>query len=379
MTTLQVPEIRYVPLVTTQPDGVRWPTDEWPTGPAPSGVDVDGLVAELFDDDGPLAATFAAVVVHRGRLIAERYAGEIVHWDGPDEPVTSATRLLSWSMAKSIAHAVVGTLVLDGALDPAEPSGVPEWQADDDPRRAITLQDLLEMRDGLDWSEVYELDTPSDVVAMLFGDGKDDMAVYAISKPLAVAPGTRFSYSSGTSNIVSSIVARHVGRGDEYRDYLNRRIFGPIGMSSAVATFDEAGTFVASSYVHATARDYARFGYWYLRGGVWEGERLLPEGWVDHGRTARSVDPEDGHLYGAHWWVVDDAHGTFKASGYEGQSILVVPGLDLVVVRLGKTPEEMGEHLVAWQRRVVDAFAAGAPAAEAASGSSPTRAPAGAD
>jgi CubicO group peptidase (beta-lactamase class C family) len=109
--------------------------------------------------------------------------------------------------------------------------------------------------------------------------------------------------------------------------------------------------------VHATARDFARFGLLYLRDGVWDGRRVLPEGWVDHGRTARSVDPEDGSLYGAHWWVVGDEHGSFRAAGYEGQSILVVPALDLVVVRLGRTAREHDADLVAWRSDIVAGFA----------------------
>ncbi len=213
------------------------------------------------------------------------------------------------------------------------------------------------MRDGLDFVEDYVLGSPSDVIDMLFGSGQEDMAAFTEAKPLAVPPGTRFSYSSGTSNVISAVVSRLVGGGERYRSYLDRMLFEPIGMRSALAGFDGAGTWVASSMVHATARDFARFGYLYLRDGVWEGRRLLPEGWVDHGRLPRSVDPEDGDLFGAHWWVVGDEFGSFRASGYEGQSILVSPGLDLVVVRLGKTPKEREPHLVNWRRRVVEAFA----------------------
>lgn len=354
MSSIEVP---YVALAA-QPPGVSWPTGAWPTGAPPEKVALDDLLDELFDDTGPLATTYAAVVVFEGRLVAERYAGTLEHWDRPAEPVGPDTRLLSWSMAKSMLHGVVGTLVGDGLLDLDEPAPVPAWRAPGDPRGAISLQHLLEMRDGLDFVEQYVVGEASDVIEMLFGAGQADVAGFAERKALAAAPGSRFSYSSGTSNVVSAIVARLVGSGDAYRAYLDERLFGPIGMTSALATFDEAGTWVASSYVHATARDFARFGYLYLRDGCWDGRRLLPEGWVDHGRRARSVDPDDGDLYGAHWWVVGDEHGSFRASGYEGQSILVVTGLDLVVVRLGKTSEEHGPDLEAWRRRVVAAFAA---------------------
>jgi CubicO group peptidase (beta-lactamase class C family) len=343
--------------LTDQPAGTPWPTDQWPTEHVPSEVPLDRLLDELFDDAGPLATTYAAVVIHRGRLVAERYAGVLERWDGPSEPIGPDTGLLSWSMAKSMLHAVVGTLVGDGHLAVEAPAPVPAWQEAGDPRGAITLEDLLEMRDGLDFVEEYILGSPSDVIDMLFGSGQEDMAAFTEAKPLAVPPGTRFNYSSGTSNVISAVVARSVGRGDDYRSYLHQRLFDPIGMTSATPGFDGAGTWVASSTVHATARDYARFGYLYLRDGIWDGRRLLPEGWVDHGRSPHSVDPEDGDLYGAHWWVVGDEYGSFRASGYEGQSILISPGLDLVVVRLGKTPTERGPHLEQWRRRVVEAFA----------------------
>ena len=130
-------------------------------------------------------------------------------------------------------------------------------------------------------------------------------------------------------------------------------------MTSADPEFDEAGTWVASSYLRATARDYARFGLLYLRDGMWDGVRLLPPGWVDYGRTWVSDDPEDASPYGAHWWgVAGDTLGTFRASGYEGQSITLCPALDLMVVRLGKTPHEREDDLVPWRAAMVEAFAA---------------------
>ena len=225
-----------------------------------------------------------------------------------------------------------------------------------DPRSAITLEHLLTMRDGLDFVEDYVDSGVSHVIDMLFGSGIADTAAFAAGRLLAHAPGSAFNYSSGTSNVISGIVRRTLGGEDPYRTFLHERLFGPIGMRSADPRFDDAGTWIASSYVWATARDMARFGQLYLRDGWWDGRRLLPEGWVDHARRARSVDPEDGRLYGAHWWVVGDDVGSFWASGYEGQSILVCPGLDLVVVRLGKSTTEQGPALADWRSRVVDAL-----------------------
>ena len=192
------------------------------------------------------------------------------------------------------------------------------------------------------------------------GQRSDDVAGFAADRPVAAAPGSLFHYSSGTSNIVSGVVAGVLGPGPPYREFLHDRLFGPIGATSAAPAFDAAGTWVASSFLYATARDFARFGLLYLRDGVWEDRRLLPARWVDHGRLPRSVDPEDGQVHGAHWWVVGDGHGSFWASGYRGQSILVCPALDLVVVRLGDTPTERNDDLRRWKAEVVDAVRAGA-------------------
>ena len=216
------------------------------------------------------------------------------------------------------------------------------------------------MRDGLDFVEEYEDAESSDVLQMLFGRGQQDMAAFAADRPLAAPPGSRFNYSSGTSLILSGIVARTLGPGEPYRRFLADRLFGPLGMTSATTTFDEAGTWVAASYAYATARDYARFGLWYLRDGVWAGERLLPEGWVDHGRRPRSVDPEDGEVYGSHWWTRSDPHGTtFWAAGHEGQYIDVCPDLDLVLVRMGRNDAESSEEIRAWRTGVIQSFAPG--------------------
>jgi CubicO group peptidase (beta-lactamase class C family) len=233
---------------------------------------------------------------------------------------------------------------------------VPTWSGAEDPRRAITLEHLLAMRDGLDFVEDYVDAGRSDVIEMLFGAGAGDCAAFAADRPALAPPGERFNYSSGTSNIVSGIVARTVGPGDPYATLVRERLLDPIGMRTATPRFDDAGTWVASSYVHATARDFARFGTLYLRDGVWEGRRLLPAGWVDHGRAERSVD-EEGRRYGAHWWVAGDGHGTFSAVGYEGQRIAVSPALDLVVVRLGKTPAEGYPALDRWRADLTDALA----------------------
>jgi len=355
-----MPDVFTAPLVAlpAQPEGLPWPTDEWPRGPVPDGVDLERLLDELFDETGHLHTTFAAVVIHRGRLVAERYAQFLEHFDRAPEPIEQTTPLLSWSMAKSMLHAVVGELVAEGRLELDASAGVPEWAGATDGRETITLEHLLDMRDGLAFVEDYVDDTVSDVIEMLFGAGEDDVANFAADRGLIAPPGTRFNYSSGTTNIVSGIVARLLGPGEPYERFINDRLFTPIGMRTATARFDKAGTWIASSYVHCTAQDFARFGYLYLRDGMWDGRRILPEGWVDHARRIRSFDAETGSYYGAHWWCVGDDYGAFRCSGYEGQFITCVPALDLVVVRLGKTDAARYPLLADWRRRVAEAFAA---------------------
>jgi CubicO group peptidase (beta-lactamase class C family) len=335
---------------------VPWPTDDWPRGDPIARV--DELVDEVFADDARYETTYAVVAVVGGRVIAERYGGAKPRWSDEPEPVTSTTLLRSWSMAKSILHAAVGLLVDDGALSLDAPVAVAEWREDaNDPRTAITLEQLLEMRDGLDWFEDYVDGEESNVIRMLFGEGMTDVAGYAARRPLAHAPGAAFNYSSGTSNIVARLAGDAIGGRAGMERLLRDRLFARIGVRSATPTFDDAGTFVGSSYVDATALDFARFGLLYLRDGVWDGARVLPERWVDHGRLPRSVDP-GGAQYGAHWWVVGDEHGSFYASGYEGQRIVIVPALDTLIVRLGRMDVSHAPDLAAWRASLTDAIAA---------------------
>ncbi|HMR95667.1 MAG TPA: serine hydrolase [Microthrixaceae bacterium] len=348
MSTLEHPE----PTVDlpAQPDGVPWPTGSWPEGPQLSG-DPDRLAAILdpvfaTEETPELARSLAFVAVQGGRVVAERYGPGV----GPD------STLISWSMAKSVTHALVGILAGDGLLDPDAPAAVPEWSDPGDPRHPITVADMLAMRSGLAFVEDYLDDSVSDCLEMLWGSGADDTARYAASRPLEHPIGTVFSYSSGTTNILSRLIGSVAGR--DVPSLLRERLLDPLGMSSATAQCDASGTWVGSSYLFATARDFARFGLLYLRDGVWDGERLLPEGWVDSARTLRSIDDENGWGYGHHWWIrVGDDRGTFWANGYEGQMICCVPALDLVVVRLGKTPSTLRPHLERFFFDVVDCFA----------------------
>lgn len=339
-----------LPPLPTQPAGTPWPTEEWPLGLFPPGFDrlrLDDLMAEHFDQLA-FGEAHAVVIVKEGRLIFERY-GEGY---GPDKTC------MSWSKAKSITHALAGLLVGDGKLDIHAPADVPEWRDGGDPRGAITLDHLLRMSSGLEFSEVYEPDKPSDTIAMLWGVGKDDVAHYAADKPLLYAPDRHWSYSSGTTNIVARVLARTLDAyGPDFAAFMRARLFAPLGMTSPIPKFDPAGTFIGSSFCFATAQDFARFGLLYLRGGVWENQRLLPEGWADYARTPtfQQEGVTEG-AYGAHWWLGLGGDGSFSANGHEGQFTLVVPELDLVVVRHGKTPAEQRDGLKAWLAELVDCF-----------------------
>lgn len=299
-----------------------------------------------------------AFVVRRGReVVFERYGRQPDTVFGPGGEVDADTTLLSWSMAKSITHAAVGIAAADGLVDLEAPAPVPAWRGTE--KEAITLQQLLEMRSGLLFVEDYVDNSVSHCLEMLYGEGANDMAAYAASLPLVDAPGAVWNYSSGTTNIIARIIGDAVGGGREGMEaFLRRRLFDPAGMTSAQVKFDAAGTFVGSSYVYATARDFARFGQLYLDDGSVDGVRILPAGWSDHARARVSFDPEGGFWYGRHWWHWPAFPGSFACHGYEGQYIVVVPDRELVVVHLGKSPIERREPLVGRIAAVIEAFGA---------------------
>ena len=338
-----------LPRLPAQPSDTPWPTQAWPTATPPAGLartPFAQLMADAFGSTDHLGETHATVIIQGGKLVYERYGEGF----GPDSTHHS------WSMAKSITHALVGILQGDGRIDPSAPADVPEWRAPDDPRGAITLDQLLRMSSGLAWVEEYSRDMPSDVIAMLFEAGKDDVAGFAAGSPLAHPPGSHFYYSSGTTNIVSRCAAQAAG--GDFAAFMRKRLFQPLGMTSPLPKFDAAGTFVGSSFCFCTAQDFARFGLLYLRDGLWDGQRLLPEGWVDYARTPTWQQPEaeaEGR-YGAHWWLDVGGPGSFSANGYDGQYIVLVPDLDLILVRHGVTPMDKKDNLARWVGEVVECW-----------------------
>lgn len=341
-----------LPALPKQDEDTPWPNPAWPEGKLPPDCDRARLAAlcdHAFAPAPPadLAETHALVVIHKGRLVHERYAPLY----GPD--ITCP----SWSMAKSITHALVGILVGDGKIDISKRADVPEWSDASDPRNAITLDLLLRMSSGLKFTEEYLPDQPSDVIEMLWGKGAEDTGHFAASFPLIHEPGKFWSYSSGTTNIVSRCAAHAAGiSGDDFAAFMRTRLFDVLGMTSAIPKFDDAGTFIGSSFCFCTPRDFARFGLLYLRDGVWNGKRILPEGWVDYARTPTWQQPNDQGRYGAHWWLDLAGPGSFSANGYEGQFIFVVPDRDLVIVRNGRTPADQSDNVKRWVADVAACF-----------------------
>jgi CubicO group peptidase (beta-lactamase class C family) len=319
-----------VPLSTVAPS-IPSPAD---LPPLPEHLDhrLDAALDWAFSEPDPqrLRRTRALVIVHKGRVVAERYAPGF----GMENP------LPGWSMAKTVINALVGIMIGQGRLSLDGPLPVPEWRGPGDPRRRITLDHLMRMSSGLRFQEDYG-NPLQDVTRMLFS--VPDAAAYAANKRLEAEAGTKWSYSSGTTNIISRLIRQSLGD-DEYLAFPRKALFNPLGMAGAVMEPDASGTLVGSSFMYSTARDWARLGQLFLQDGAWEGQRLLPEGWVRYSTTPAPLSP--GKEYGAHLWLkvpADFASGdavpvdAFHAVGHEGQFVTVIPSRDLVIVRLGLT------------------------------------------
>lgn len=337
---------------------------EWPEGskvsaaPPASGVDEKAMheaIERIFAEPNPerLRRTWALVVVHKGRIVAERYA------PGFHERMP----LIGWSLSKTATNALVGLRVMDGALSLADKALVPEWRDEDDPRGAITLDELMRMTSGL------AFDQKTDAPRMLFIE--EDDAHYAASKPLAYSPGTHWSYSSGNTNIIAGILRETFADERDYLRFPHERLFEPLGMRTASIATDDVGTFVSSTFLYASARDWARLALLFLQDGVWNGKRLLPAGWVSG--SLKSTPQSPAGQYGAQVWLKlpdemgphdprmpDNAyymlgHNAYYMIGFNGQVVVTVPSRDLIVVRLGLTREDRGS--ITWDLApLVNAF-----------------------
>jgi CubicO group peptidase (beta-lactamase class C family) len=300
------------------------PAQAWPDGEtAAENTQVEKIIA---DDKLAGPGMRAVVVIDHGHLVAERYGAGF----------SPRTPLLGWSMSKTVMAAVIGMLVKDGKLT-LDQTGF--WPAGD-PRANIRIADLLAMSSGLHFNESYG--AVSDVTSMLYL--QSDMAAFAHDQPLEHPVGEAWSYSSGTAVLLSRIMQDAAGPNSA--DFIPRRLFQPLGMNSATMEADEHGTLVGSSYMYANAHDWARYGQFLAQDGVWKDQRMLPEGYV--AMMATPVKASGGEYGMGQTWLftANEAVGipadTFYLSGHDGQTVAVIRSRQLVIVRLGLTPNTTG-------------------------------------
>lgn len=321
------------------------PDTTWPAGnrveaaQIPVHIDLQKLktrinreFTETTEDPAERINTLAIAVAYKDQIIAEQYRPGI----------TDRTPLLSWSASKSVTNALIGRWVQLKGLDIYQPTGFQEWANDE--RKMITIDQLLRMESGLHFDERYA--PMAEAVEMLYET--PDMAAYARDKPLEAAPGTQWSYSSGTTNILAHYLLDLTG-GDiqSLETFAHRELFDKLGMTSAIFEHDESGSFVGSSYFFASARDWLRFCLLFKNNGVWNGEQLLPAGWVDYSLKPTPHAPSG--KYGAQIWL--NAGGeepgdrllprlpedTYAFEGYQGQWFVVIPSRELMIARFGVT------------------------------------------
>lgn len=352
-------EVHFTPVdvASALPDAESqpWPTGERDAmGPLPPEVDqaaLDGALDYAMEREDQ--NTRALVVAYKGKIIAERFAPGF----------TENTPQISWSMGKSITAALFGVVALREGFDVNDPAPVPEWRAADDPRREITIAHLLRMSSGLDFHN-YGLGNEDSYTTenehfRIYFDGLN-VFEHAVNQPPDVPPNTQWRYRNSDPLTIGRIVRQTVeARGENYLTFPQRALFDKIGMRNVVLETDAWGNFILTGYDFASAHDWVRFGLLHLWDGVWQGERILPEWWVDFISTPAPADTSQG--YGGLWWlnrggsmsrVPADA---FWASGYMGQRTMVIPSRDMVIVRLGPSPGGFGEYMNEVAGRILDA------------------------
>ena len=295
------------------------------------------------DSLNPKINTRAALVLYKGQLVGEQYA------EGFDEN----SRLMGWSMTKSLTATMFAQLDADGKVDIKDKAGIPVWQ--EDARSEITWESLLHMNSGLLWEERY--DNVSDAVLMLFNS--DAVGEYAMSSPFESAPNMVWEYSSGTSNIIATQLNTYFHTQDEYVRYPYERLFHKIGMYTMLMETDAAGNFVGSSYSWASARDWAKIGQLYLQNGTWAGEQILTKEWI---KFIQQPAPNANNVYGGHFWLNRDGAmpdvptDTYSLAGFHNQKVYIIPSKELVVIRLGLTYNEPDLDFNAWLKQVIEAL-----------------------
>lgn len=288
---------------------------------------LEKAVANAFDSNGEKSKrTYSVIVIYKDKIIAEKY----------DTGINKGSKILGWSMTKSITATLFGILQKQGKIDINSPAPIKEWANDD--RVKITINDLLHMNSGLAWYENYT--KLSDATKMLFFDS--DMSRSQLLKPAQYKPNNHWYYSSGTTNLLSGILRKQFKTHQEYLDFWYSALIDKIGMHSMLIETDMSGNYVGSSYGWATTRDWAKFGLLYLHKGNWNGEQLFDESWAKYVATPAN-DSKGG--YGAHFWLNANGHfpdaprDMYSANGFKGQKVFIIPSKELVVVRMGLTDD----------------------------------------
>lgn len=333
-------ELNFTPL-PNQPQDVEWPTTEWPRSELPAGASrsaIEAIADEFMDgaSEEELGVTHALVIIQGGRIVLERYA------DGYSCEGIAHTM----SIAKMMGAVMAGLMHRDGLIDVNAPAEISEWRKkSDDPRADITHAQILQMTGGQKWNEAF------DFLNLAFGRGHANLAEYAIEKPIAHAPGTHFQYSDGAPGLIGYILKNKLGGGAEnVVDYVQENLFSPLGMTHTELEFDKEGAWYGSSGVRWSPCDLARFSQLLLRDGIWDGRRILPEGWVDFMRapTPPSLAPESDlrkhyeAAYGLTAFVYDvdfeaeqvevDAFGHL---GFGGHVLKIIPSKDAAILLYG--------------------------------------------
>ncbi len=311
-------------------DTIPWPLGDVLQDSMPEDVDylkLEAVLEEAMDPPGtePLKKTLGVAVVYENMLIGEKYLEGYDAW----------TPFHDWSMTKSLTSAMVGVLDGEGRIDITVPVDIPEWQGDE--RSRTTLEDLLHMNSGLKWVENYFNISEATVMLMQ----SDDMFNFVVGLPMEYPPVENWKYSCGDANLVSGLVRRALDNDEEYYSLPYTKMMHRIGMLNTLMETDAAGNFVSSSYSYGTVRDWARFGLLYLNDGVFEGDTVLPPGWVEF---TRQEAPNSEGQYAAGFWLKEpnplndlkDVPGdVYFADGFLGQRVYIIPSRKLVVVRMG--------------------------------------------
>ncbi len=314
-----------VPVLPENPDTIAWPMGNVVSDSLPPGINLPKLnqaVSQVMSDTIPFEGTFALMVVYKGQPVAEVYRHDF----------SEKTRFLSWSMAKSFTNTLIGIRVQQGALDINRPLSFASWTVGKP--KMISMNNLMHMNSGLEWNEDYG--SLSDVTMMLHKEG--DMGAYALERDAIYRPDSLWYYSSGTTNIACLALRQTFASDPDYWAFSREQLFNKIGMRSAVFELDASGTFVGSSYLYATMRDYARYALLYMNNGNWQGEQILPEDWVKY--TTTPANGSNGN-YGAFFWLnqrgdqPDAPADTYMCKGHDGQFIFIIPSKDLIVIRTG--------------------------------------------